>query len=436
MAFLFGCQSSPSTTLVNPNLEKTRNYIPSNTPEFINIQQTASPEKPSATLPIMLQTSTSSQEDVPSPIITLVPQMTPTFDPLIHLKTQCSQEVTSFTNILKPKGFLVLSSLNNLYLYNLDTETNTKIGDEVFGAHISPNQKYMYYRDCLDTDCNDVIAAVQGTISSTSSDEEWAFFRWIDDTHAELNHRTEPYNSILILNPFTEEKETINLNLTNPFYSPGLQFPWFDNAINATLNQIIYFDTESIGRVILWDIPKSKILAWLPYPVPYSPMPVVGFDYFNSWSPDNSQFVINSPISNSIAADDGNPAVEELFTISREGQVSQLTQLGNKYDLTRFYDMRWSPDGRYIAFWLRMSENRNDVIGDLPAYMMIIDTVTNEAENYCISSISPYPLSWSPDGTQVLVQIVDHGLYIFDRSTNLLMQVNVDMNPEGWMVAP
>jgi hypothetical protein len=438
-ALLSGCQRPPSTVSAISTPGNIHTSDLTNTAELTETPKTASPEITSTTKPPLSETLTPTQTIVLSPTITSTPHAIQTSDPLTNIMTQCSEVAPSFPDNLQPKGYIVLKRSTRLYLYNLETETNVEIGHDIFGAILSPDQKYIFYKDCIGIECTHYIADVNGVINSSPSSDEWYLDRWVDNTHIEFHHSIEPYNSILILNPFTEEKEILSLDLPNAYHTPGIDHPWFNNAIDATRERIIYFDTEGIGRVILWDIPSSKILAWLPYPVPEGKLPGIYYDYLNGWSPDNSQFVINSPVGDTIATDDGNPAVEELFTISRDGQAEQLTHLSNKYLLTRFYDMSWSPDGRYIAFWVSLSENKDDVIGDLPVNLMILDMKTKEVIDYCITSLSPSTLSWSADSKQIVVGRVigqPEAVYILNRTANLLEKVNSMLAPQGWMIAP
>jgi hypothetical protein len=382
-----------------------------------------------STLPVL--TSTTVPTHTPMPII----------DPLTHLRTQCLNPISSLPENMRPDGFLVLDysplfgHSSQLYLYELASETSTKIADEYYALSVAPDQKHIYYMDCSGSSCNDTISTVEGPVVTVPYDPERVPMRWLDDEHLDFNHTVEPYNSVFIFNPFTGVEETLSLNVPNPFYAPLLDFPRLENAIDPSLTRVVYFDTEGIGRVIMWDIQTSRMLAWLPYPVPYAPMPGVSSDYLDGWSPDSSQFVINSPVGE-VKAVDGNPAAEELFSISRDGETKRLTYLSEKFGLFRIYSYHWSPDGRSIAFWARMAENADKSIDDLENHFIVLDTVTLEATDYCISSQSNFTPVWSPNSEQIVIPLTGGKFYLLDITHNNLVRIIVDMLPEGWVIAP
>ncbi len=67
------------------------------------------------------------------------------------------------------------------------------------------------------------------------------------------------------------------------------------------------------------------------------------------WSPDGSQ------VSIAVKYEEGNRQeknIEEWFSVSREGQVEQLTHFGNYFERAEIGEANWSPDGKEIAFWL------------------------------------------------------------------------------------
>lgn len=133
--------------------------------------------------------------------------------------------------------------------------------------------------------------------------------------------------------------------------------------------------------------------------------------YYNSyaWSPDGKYLAYTAR-----ASFDEEVSIygSELFMI-RPGDFlpRQLTFFNTIYGAVRINasqrdSLAWSPDGRYIAFWL------TELLGpdpetDLSASMIhLVDTQTGEVRRYCAFSTTentPYiaPLIWSPDSSHI-----------------------------------
>ena len=67
----------------------------------------------------------------------------------------------------------------------------------------------------------------------------------------------------------------------------------------------------------------------------------------------------------------GHPT-SELYLVSRDGQVKQLTHLNAYNEDGRLVNNSWSPDGRYIAAWLDTPSLRKEQEAEL----VIVDTET------------------------------------------------------------
>jgi hypothetical protein len=430
---------STQSSELTPSDERTNDYhasetvVPSSTPLSISTQ-----ERVNTITPAHL---TDTPVNSPSPT------NRPLFDELTNMVSQCSQKVASFPSESQPSGYLVLhQNINDRYLNNLSNNTQSKLGIVNYGGHVSPDQKSIFYLECSTDPCTYVLATTEGTLANIPYSDEWGCSRWINSKQIECVHRKEPYNVIRILNPFDQTEKEITLNLPDPFYTDINNLHILEEALDASATKAIYFDKQGIGRIILWDLQTNDLLSWLPFPVPYQPYPSVAGLYEYGWSPDNTVFITSSPVGNSIASDDGNPATEELFMMSSDGKTKQLTTISGRYKLSRLDNMRWSPDGKYVAFWLRAGEKITDNIGDLPAQLIVMNMQTLELFNYCINSIVPYSLEWSPTSNQILISVIDKNLQstlnILDIDLNqytiLPIQTNQPhpMAPEGWIAAP
>jgi Tol biopolymer transport system component len=125
------------------------------------------------------------------------------------------------------------------------------------------------------------------------------------------------------------------------------------------------------------------------------------WDAVPRWSPDGQQFVITK--AETFAP---GPVDYELYSVSIDGQVTQLTRLATYYGETHIPYYDWSPDGRHIAFWLATDpEDKHSV------NLAVLDTVTLVVTNFCITSHykgnTPPSLIWSPDSRQLVMEIDD-----------------------------
>lgn len=392
-------------------------------------------------------------QDTATPILP-TETIVPTYDPIIGLSYHCLTTLTEIPARYIFSGRLILAKdIGEFFALDIDRgilepflQENPNPMSNWF--EISPNAKRFVY---FEPENNYYTVSNHEEIEATFPYRpEWRIIRWLDNERWVISHDRKPYNSIFIVNPFTQEEREIVLDLPNPYYQDT-----FDktliliSAIDQSLTRLVYFDTQENGRVILWDLEKQQILAWLPYPVPTDqstdPMNNISGSYLSGWSPDGSQFVTNSPVS---------PTAEELFSIAKDGQVTQLTQLSLKYPIVRIANMsNLSPDGRYIAFWLQVSEQVDQSLDDITMRFVILDTKTKELTDYCLPPVYPYTREpvWLATSQHLFVQIdkrdknqlttnlnvleQDQILFI-DLKNNLSFPIINQYNLQGWISNP
>jgi Tol biopolymer transport system component len=149
--------------------------------------------------------------------------------------------------------------------------------------------------------------------------------------------------------------------------------------------------------------------------------------------------VVGKTVLGSAASDSG----DDIFSISRDGQVSQLTHLTEHYGKLLTINPSgpsWSPDGRYIAFWLIYPSHGSEW------QLAVHDTVNQKTTAYCIvnkdasqlSYIHPLPAPiWSPDSKQLMVENrydpTSNHILIVDLAQKLAFSVFDNMYPAGWL---
>lgn len=335
------------------------------------------------------------------------------------------------------QGVVVMDEYNathHPFLLNLATNNRTPLTTSEFEINAtdvvaSPDRKTLAYSVAHPKTnvWNLVVSDAQG---KTIKDIAWqkGFFRpssWIDNEQL-LIYSNPPF---IIFNPYTNAEKDFNFSDLPGFYPDqiGNRYAVFDPAATKALY------ANSDGKISLLDINGQKILGEVsnrlaPYPTA-------------AWAPDGSRIVVVG-----IVTLDAQKTIfgNDLFSITPDGKTTQLTHLTQHYgkELTIYSNgLSWSPDGRYIAFWLLYPNTYSQ-----DWELAVFDTTTQKTTNYCIASNSTstlkamYPLAtpiWSPDGKQIMVEN-RHGtsaqrVVILDIAQKTAFQVSENMYPAAWL---
>jgi hypothetical protein len=265
---------------------------------------------------------------------------------------------------------------------------------DFISARVSPNKKYL---QAYSIENNfGMIRTVDLVIKTydIQGQEDWNRGRWLDNERMFFQYWSDVPNGIykiVIYNPFKGEQNNLQLDLPNAYIveDTGGKVSWVKADIDSSLTKVLYNDEDE--RLVLWDLDSQKETASLPSPIDLLE---------GTWSPDGKEFAIPSPSSTS--------AVNELFTINMDGTVKKLTNFNQKYPFAHVGTRpMWSPDGRRLAYWLKMSNTTNADPNTIRQWLAITDTTTLDTQIYCLSANKP-PRSvgmivWSPDSTQVIV---------------------------------
>jgi hypothetical protein len=448
--FIFACLFAGCSALppYPPELSQTRPVLQTSISKSTAIQPstatstiTITPTRPFPTV---------AATDTPSPTPTSTPL--PTTDPKTGIRTECLVPVQVIPKNNQPEGNLIFrEGLEYYYLFNPVTGEHKQLGNAPnedgtiwSNIEVSPNHTYMFYRTCSsksgDSSCYGVIATANSIVKRFLFKNEWSHAYWLDNENLIIDHLGAPMNSIIILNPFKGLEREVILNVSNPLYNSRWgNEPSMVDTIDPTLTRAIYFDKQGSGRIILWDILAEKMLAWLPYPGVNDPVVI---DYEHGWSPDGSQFITVSPVVISGTQMKIQKA-EELFSIDRDGRITQLTHLSNTYGFVRVISPRWSPDGRYIAFWLVTIEKADSKPDDAYPRLVIFDMVAKEVIDLCISNGLPgYSVDlpvWSPNSKQIVFALATKlvnpwGVSLADIQNGFITSIDKDYSLEGWIV--
>ncbi len=250
-----------------------------------------------------------------------------------------------------------------------------------------------------------------------------------DVTSDQVQELAPDYPGIYSL--FPEIVEWGNFRFSEVMYNPSLEFA-------------IYPKMTPYDSLVLWDIKAKRQVTSL-----------TGFVFFGlepKWSPDGNYFVIAKYPENSTKYLPEFKSKQELFRISKTGSIDQLTYLTDEFDIS-FGHYSWSPNGKYIAFWLYSSFDYPD--SDWPynakfPRLAVLDSTTRKIKNYCITGgsfsktsnntpvfNSPDAPIWSPDSTELVVQSPS-------ENGNAVVIINIQMTnsskildlglPIGWLI--
>ncbi len=375
----------------------------------------------------------------PTPLSTPIPSPvpSPTMRSNEGVQQHCLTVETSLQPILIPGDRIVLGSPSKLYILDSqDREVrpwNTATPG-LFGAMtVSPDQRILaseharYNDEGKYIDKELLLLAADGEQQRAISwDKDWGhMLSWLDNERLVIVPISRPEGTVFILNVFTGQEQ----ELLPPFpdvyniYPPGL---WGSKAVyDPSLTRVAYLRdsmTEGLG-VVLWDLQAKQELWHLNHSEIIRNQP--------KWSPNGKQLAIAAPITDEWYH-------YELFAVSRDGQAMPLTNLTAAYPVAVIGNFSWSPDGRYIAFWLDNRQTTEQVYQG--EYLLVLDTTARQVTDYCIPGNvmgGAAPPIWSPNSQQLIVENFYEAnvsrVVLVDIVQNFAAQIAEDLEPVGWM---
>jgi len=415
------------------------------------------PLPPTATdLPISPHTPT-----VVPPSLTLPPTVMEKTVELLdtRMQYQCLDVLSEMPKEATVTGTLVLDSLYDPpLLLNIETGEMVIIPEEdtetiSFGG-VTPDGQWLSY-DKITRDgpvpqgqviswTLHVISAENKQLISIPWKDEWTGGSWwLNNVYLAIDSKAEPLNTVVFLDPFSGEQRLFYSNY--PDIENNAPLRWGENSFNLTvyapdLSRVVYPSWSEEHRkasYVIWDLESDMATAELPFPDTWS--------YPPRWSPDGNRFIVGNPQRDYTPSkhriDDPWPG-DELYLISREGEVNQLTTFSDIFDqYINIYHYIWSPDSRYIAFWLDINLLTDAYTPD--GELAVLDVYTNEVTVYCIrgnfASGPGEPPIWSPNSKQLLVEsITEDGedrVILIDIIGGYAVEVIRGYTPVGWMVS-
>ena len=368
------------------------------------------------------------------------PSLTTPPSPHENLVFQCLPILASVPNSLRISGQIILRDYRRTRsLFALDpsngqtTEILRSSGSRPLTiAAVSPDRQLLAYLDRGSSGHADGLVIVDSdfvTLKAISCQTSWLDIEnWLNNQQLAL-FNLDPETSMVIFDWITSQEMPISFNQF-PDFSNSVRHPWVE--FDPTM-QLVLYQIEG-NEYSLFDLTSKKSVATLPAWTAKAPDA--------SWSVDGGFVAVTGP---SPKYYDNRGGSDEIFAISRNGQVEQVTHLADYYGRgLGLYSPRWSPDGKQLAFWVQHEAN-----GTLDHVLAIVDTTTKTTTNFCISSDPsgyggefdeslPAPI-WSPDGKQIIVEnrfSHDHNrVVLVDLPNKIAVEIAQDARPVGWMAA-
>lgn len=306
-----------------------------------------------------------------------------------------------------------------MMLTSKDDQLLPLLGAPTFGGMegTSLDSKWLVYDHADDEIEGDlVVLSSDGQVHSLIDWEDaWGIVKWLDHERLVIIHLDESPISSDILNPFTGHRQILSLSLPSPWIPPDWVPGRWKVVYDPTLTRVVYMREVGLTKsFVLWDLPNNEELWRLDkYSTSiFSPV----------WSPDGTQLAIAALNEKQ---DDWDRF--ELFISDRDGLATQWIDLKGSYIDSLIKEVKWSPDGRYIA------------IAPIPEKpFLILDTVAQQLLDFCITANAQYDrIHWSPDSTQVIVPRWGHPSIVVDIKNKAAAQIVIDddFRPVGWLTA-
>ena len=372
-----------------------------------------------------------------------------------NIRFECPK-IESNLSSLDSKGSLMLDSTEDYqtYLIDMGSQLETQINKpeenlEFFAT--SPGRKWMIYNasildESLNYHRNDIVVAGGGNQQTETLhwEDDWGVINWLDDERLiiPIIKKGESASlNFLILNPFTNERYNLRANYPDIYDQHPLPNwdGWGITVFSPQLEFVVYLQGDIVDPYYytLWDIQARKVILQI--------KSIGDINTIPRWSADGKKFAI----APSLFSEMGDYPSYDLFSVSQDGNITQLTHLSDYYPWIYIADLSWSPDSRYIAFWysgwtdMPMSDTRGDYI------LGVVNVQTGATTSYCvhgelnteIGSRKYQPPLWSPDSNQVVVQsqvgddFINFQTILIDVQENRAYHIADNLEPVGWMIS-
>jgi hypothetical protein len=290
------------------------------------------------------------------------------------------------------------------------------------GMRVSPDGKWLVFMD-FRVNLSQTFSSFDGQTHFTYRwHDHWGNIQtWLGSDQVVIDNDQRIPARVDILDILTGQIDVFSPDLQD-VYEYGREISgWgvWKLAPDPTLTRFVYVRDNGTIRpdLVLVDLEHNKTLWDLRRFTPGDT------DVPPEWSPDGKWLAV---IATDYFADEQAYHLE-FFTVSRDGEAIQWMNV--KVDSDTFdanpilvYPLRWSPDGRYYAFY-----------GES---LYIFDIQTRQIFDLCVPN--PTFIIWSPDSKQIITKQDNAKALVIDLERNLAAPLLDDPNiyPFGWLKAP
>jgi Tol biopolymer transport system component len=269
----------------------------------------------------------------------------------------------------------------------------------------------------------------------------------LDNTHLWISRARNPKpfqvnDALVVLNPFTKEQQELPADFpdfSSDVLDPGLGwngFFWSLLVFDPTLSEVLY--PVNGYNLALRDITHNETLALITGTASVNVTP--------NWSPDGQQVLIGGPsdMSSGHIYTNTQPAVMDLFRITRQGEFDQLTHLADVYTNADFGNYTWAPDGRSIALPLHAEPIDYPDLYSVTQQqatnrLTVLELATRVITNYCVPDTTLAPPVWSPDGHYLVFEdpryTTENDEFVVDLVNDIAYSLTETATPIGWMTS-
>ncbi|MBI5351757.1 MAG: hypothetical protein HZB50_03880 [Chloroflexi bacterium] len=406
-------------------------------------------------IPAITSNPTTYPIDTIQPVNTVSPVNSSTPVLVSVLTNKCIEIKTD--GLPELKGKIVLATGDNTDYALLDLETGKALpiaasqSKYVVQSSVSPNgEKYAYL---LDSKANFpqvhelVISTFNGKKTKIPWQNGWITWNWLDNERLIIGKADNRFGSYMTIDVNSGQTEEMPLNSLdkNSVFPSVYHYIDLDNQqdetsfaelfFDPTLTRVIHFgfshDEVNSEGTLLRDLSNGKVLARLDNILNIPTFSASEISY-PVWAPDGKSFLIEASSSSES---------RDLYQVSYDGKITRLTYLTNSFDQVRIRNYSFSPDQKYVAFWLLTNQYKE-------YHLAILDTITAEITDTCIQGYAdntlyvPFSPFWAPNSHQFVISTtqmvnVETTFTIWvDLDQSIAVQVIENMTPRGWLVSP
>lgn len=243
---------------------------------------------------------------------------------------------------------------------------------------------------------------------------------WFDNDRLLISLTDHSDGTISLLNPFTGERQDIQPSFSDIYKLDPI--PWYESnnplpLYNSSRSLVFYLRNSANGMELVLRNLKGGETLWSG--IVHNPT------IKPQWSPTQDRIMIAIPQNSS--------SDFEFYSIDKSGQEARLSNLSSVYRFNYIGDFSWSPNARYISFWLDGRSNADDYN---PRFALL-DLTSGQVIDYCIGQ-GGGSIFWSPDGNQVALKVMDKEnismwyTVVVDIQKNVAVKIANQEYPIGW----